>query len=97
MKGKYRKFVNLCGKINKILPCKSETDIDKLNAAIYKMYQIDENASVYYNRQLYIDCNCQKAKMREFLFTDKVHFEASEDVEEHPGIVLRYKDNENYD
>ena len=54
-------------------------------------YQLDNDASIYYDRELYIDCNLNKSKVRELLFTDKVHFEANEDVEEHVGIVLRYK------
>lgn len=88
---KYRQFVALCKQINSILPCKSEEDIDRLNKEIYKMYQLDNDASIYYDRELYIDCNFNKSKVRELLFTDKVHFEANEDVEEHVGIVLRYK------
>ena len=79
-----------CNALNKHIPFKNEDDRNIVNDMIWEMYQ--NGGALYWDRELFIDCDCSDEAKRDLLrFSDKVHFEPSEDVSEHPGVVVRYK------
>ena len=90
----------LCKKLNKLLPVKSPDDVNKINAWIYKEYleyhkKHDEYPKwdLYFDRELFINCGCDNDKVRSFsLHSGETMFYPSDDPDEHPGIVVRYKD-----
>lgn len=90
-----KRFVN---KLNKFIPCKCQEDVDNIFKLLEEMTTCDEDEwpknNLYWDRELYIDCNGDRDKLWDVLIhTDKVHFELSEDKDEHPGVVVRYNKN----
>ena len=79
-----------CDRLNGILAEKKEGFVDTLNLV---MEEVTKNGgSLYWDRQVFLDCNCNEKRMRKMVReTDLVHFEPSDDPEEHPGVVVRYK------
>ena len=89
----YRKGMrtkSICNKLNKLISEKKDGFIDNINAIINELYQ--KGGALYWDRQIYIDCNSDDERMRSLVTrTDKVEFEPSDDPTEHPGVVVRYK------
>ena len=85
-------FKRTCNKLNKILenrPENREEFIDKINEIIYnEVFQC--GGALYWNRELFIDCNCDTDKCREMIHRKDVMFEPTYDPVEHPGITLCY-------
>lgn len=85
-----------CNKLNKLIPCSSQEDRDKLNELIFEMLDHDE-CDIYYNeiywdRELYIDCGCNYDKCRDMVVNSgKVMFVPSNDPKYHPGVIIKYK------
>ena len=92
----FSKMKKLCKQLNALIPIKSDKDKNKLNDLLGEMMQQTEDGSnyaMYWDRELFIDCNCNDEKVREIvLHSGKVQFEPSEDPTEHPGVVVRYKE-----
>lgn len=79
-----------CNALNKHIPFKNEDDKNIVINMIWEMYQ--NGGALYWDRNIYIDCYYSNEAMRDLLSSsDKVRFEPSEDVSEHPGVVVRYK------
>lgn len=93
MKTEQMKMKLLCEKLNAHLPCKSQEDIDALNNLIYEMRKANPDSNLYWDREIYIDANFSFEQMREIAkYSGKVQFEPSDDPMEHPGVVVRYKE-----
>ena len=86
-------FKSTCDKLNKLLENRPESKrefIDAVNEIIYKeVFQC--NGSLYWNRELFIDCGTNDELCRKMIHTDKVMFVPSDDPIEHPGITMTYK------
>jgi hypothetical protein len=86
----------LCKQLNALIPIKSTEDNDKINALIYEVSQQVSYFNLYWDRELYINCGCDDKKVRHYtLHSGKVHFEPSEDPTEHPGVTVRYNEEQN--
>lgn len=86
-----RKLNKICKELNQHLPVKSQEDIDSLNSILTKAHGEIPEFRMYWDRDIYINCGCEDEKMRDLVRkTDKVHFEVSDDIEEHPGVVVKY-------
>ena len=75
--------------LNSLLPCKDK-DIHKVNDLINDVY--NAGGELFYSRKIYIDNNFDDEKIHNLIFTDKIVFVVSDDMEEHPGIKFQYKD-----
>ena len=84
------KFQKACDTLNNILQNKPNNFIDLINDIIYnKVFR--KGGELYWQRELYIDCNCDMDKCREKINADDVMFEPTFDTVEHPGITFGYK------
>jgi len=82
----------LCEKLNTLIPIKGDEDRDKINALIAEATTAVPHFNLYWDRDLYINCGYDDKKLRHTtLHSGKVRFEPSEDYDEHPGLVVRYK------
>lgn len=78
-----------CNAMNQIIKDNKEDRVDRLNAVMYKVFQ--DGGNLYWNRDVFITCNGDDVKMRELARTSlEVHFEPSDDPQEHLGVVLHY-------
>lgn len=77
-----------CDKLNSLLPA-NDNSINEINGIINEVRC--KGGELYCNRQIYIDCGFDWDKIHNLIYTDKVKFVPSDDVEEHPGIVIVYK------
>lgn len=83
----------LCNKLNKILSEKKEGFVDELNRLIEENV-FAKGGEMMWDREIAIHYGCDGIKMRELvLTTDLTEFCPSDDPEEHPGIVVKYKEN----
>lgn len=84
------KTKRICNKLNKLISEKKEGFIDEVNKIIYELYQ--KGGEMYWDREVWIDNNFDDKKCKDLVrYTDKVMFFPSDDEEEHPGVVIRYK------
>lgn len=84
------KTKRICNKLNKLIFEKEEGFIDEVNKIIYDLYQ--KGGAMYWNREVWIDNNCDDERCKDLVRnTDKVMFVPSDDEEEHPGVVIIYK------
>ena len=85
---------NACRRLNTIIPCKSQADVDKMNDIIKEMSSLplEPKLGMYWHRNVYIDCDCNDQLCRAMLIcTDKLRFAPTTDMEEHPGVEVKYK------
>lgn len=86
-------FKRTCNKLNKILnnrPDSQREFINTINEIIYnEVFQC--GGGLYWNRELFIDCNADDELCRKMIHTNKVMFVPADDPFEHPGITLAYK------
>ena len=83
----------LCKKLNKIIAEKKEGFIDELNKLIADLYE--QGGEMYWDRDIFINCNGDDERMRDLVRkTNLVQFEPSDDPDEHPGVVIRYKEEQ---
>lgn len=81
---------SLCKKLNTLIQNKKDGFINEVNTLIEELY--DNGCAMYWDRKIFIDCNFNEKKMRDLVkSSDLVQFEPSDDPEEHPGVVIRYK------
>lgn len=93
MKTEKMKMKLLCEKLNAHLPCKSQQDVDALNNLINEMRNANPDSGLYFDREIFIDANFNNELMRKItMYSGKVQFEPSNDPTEHPGVVVRYKE-----
>ena len=86
-----RQLNKICKELNQHLPVKLQEDIDSLNSILAKAHEEIPRFEMYWDRDIYINCVWEDEKMRDLVRkTDKVHFEVTDDLEEHPGVVVKY-------
>ena len=91
-KNKY--FSDLCEKLNSIIPCKKQKDIDKMTNLLQDMVDFPSQVKpqIYWDREVWIDSGFnEEVCMNMLIKTDKLYFEPSDDLTEHPGVWVRYK------
>lgn len=82
----------LCNKLNKIISEKKDGFIDELNKLMYEQV-FQKGWQLYWDREIFIDCNGNEKTMKDLVRkSDLVKFEPSDDPTEHPGVVIRYKE-----
>lgn len=87
-----RELNKICKELNAILPVRCQEDINKLNDIITGAFDKYSWFDLYYDRDIFIDCNGDHDKMAQLVTkTDDVRFYVNDDLEEHPGIVVKYK------
>ena len=80
-----------CNEMNKIISENKGNRIDLLNEVMAKVYA--EGGELLWNRDVFISCNGNDKTMRDLVrYSDKVHFEPSDDPVEHPGVVVYYNE-----
>ena len=87
------KFNRVCTKLNKILDNRPEDRkefIQKINDIIFTEV-FNKGGNLYWDRELFIDCNCDSELCREKIHQTNVMFRDTMDPIEHPGITLCYK------
>jgi len=82
-------FQDICDRLNSMLPC-SDKDIPEVNDIINDLYKA--GGELYFSRKIYIDNNFDDDKIHSLIHTDKIVFVVNEDMDEHPGITYKYKD-----
>ena len=91
---KKKYFSDLCEKLNALVPCKSQEDVDKMTALLQDMVDFPSQAKsqIYWDREVWIDSGFNDEVCMDMLIkTDKLYFEPSDDLTEHPGVWVRYK------
>ena len=84
---------DLCEKLNKLIPCKTEDDRKKLKKIIAEELPM-QGGSLYWHKKFFVDCKCNENKMKEVLTQDgTVEFSPCENQEKYPGIIVGYKKN----
>lgn len=87
-------FVDLCDKLNSCIPCKSQEDVDKMTSLLEDMtyFPSDFKPQIYWDREVWIDSGFNdEVCMNMLIKTDKLYFEPSDDMSEHPGVAVKYK------
>ena len=87
-------FVDLCDKLNSCIPCKSQEDVDKMTGLLQDMvnFPSQPTSQIYWDREVWIDSGFNdEVCMNMLIKTDKLYFEPSDDITEHPGVWVRYK------
>ena len=87
-------FIELCDKLNSCIPCKSQSDVDKMTELLGEMSDFPTNTKpqIYWDREVWIDSGFDDNKCMDILIhTDKLYFKPSDDMIEHPGIRVKYK------
>lgn len=82
----------LCDKLNSHLPCKSQEDVDTISNMLKEHFDKHPKHKIYWSRKVFIDSGFDDEMCFKMLIKRvDMHFVPSEDKEEHPGIVVRYK------
>lgn len=86
------KFQKVCDELNKVLNDKPEDYVLIINLIIDKKV-FNRGGSLYWDRDLFIDCGTDDNKCRRLIRTnpDDVMFRPTFDAIEHPGITFTYK------
>jgi len=75
----------ICDKLNQLIEEKPEGFKDEMNKLV-------ERVDMYFDREVYIECNGDYEKIREAVTkTDRFMFRPTEDPEEHPGITICFR------
>lgn len=91
---KKKYFHDLCEKLNVLIPCKNQEDLDKMTSLLQDMvdFPSQPQSQIYWDREVWIDSGFNDDVCMDMLIkTDKLYFEPSDDLTEHPGIWVRYK------
>lgn len=82
-----------CKRLNKLIDEKKEGFLNKVNKIMCNIYE--DGGMLYWDREIYVNCGFDDERARNLVRkTDLVMFEPSDDPEEHPGVVVRYKNRE---
>ena len=85
-------IAELCNKLNRHLPCQSQTDVDELTRLLQENIEAIPKRNIYWSREIYIDAGFKDDKCLDILIhSNRVSFVPSEDPVKHPGVVVRYK------
>lgn len=91
---KKKYFSDLCERLNSLIPCKNQKDIDKMTELLQDMVDFPSQVKpqIYWDREVWIDSGFNdEICMNMLIKTDKLYFEPSEDITEHPGVWVKYK------
>lgn len=91
---KKKYFSDLCEKLNALIPCKNQKDIDKMTRLLQDMVDFPSQVKpqIYWDREVWMDSGFNdEVCMNMLIKTDKLYFEPSDDVNEHPGVWVKYK------
>jgi len=80
-----------CDRLNKCLPCKTQEDVDNLYAIMNECINSIEGSMLYWSREIYIDSGFDFEKCGEILVYRECMFVPVNDIEEHIGIKVIYK------
>lgn len=83
-----------CDKLNSIIPCKTQQDVNEMTVLLQEVFDLPVKLKprLYWNREVWMDCGLDTDKCTMMLIcTDKLCFEPSDDMQEHPGITVKYK------
>lgn len=81
-------------KFNALLPCHTQEQIDNMIKAINAFLEIPVKPAfkIYYDGKVFIDNTTGILNdSRIIIFTDFVKFEPSDNIDEHPGLVVKQK------
>lgn len=84
------KLQEYCDKLNLYLPPKTQNEVDILVSVINELSNNINGCNIYWSREIFIDSGFNDDKCIEILITKPCHFEVSDDIEEHLGIVAKY-------
>lgn len=85
---------SVCDLLNALIPCKTQEDIDRMSSLLsdYFALPVQPVPKIYWSREIWIDCGFDDEKcINLLLFTDKLYFEPTDDMDEHPGVCVKYK------
>lgn len=91
---KKKYFSDLCEKLNTLIPCKNQKDIDEMTNLLQDMVDFPSQVKpqIYWDREVWMDSGFNdEICMNMLIKTDKLYFEPSDDVNEHPGVWVKYK------
>ena len=91
---KKKYFSDLCEKLNTLIPCKNQKDIDEMTNLLQDMVDFPSQVKpqIYWDREVWIDSGFNdEVCMNMLIKTDKLYFEPSDDITEHPGVWVKYK------
>ena len=91
---KKKYFSDLCEKLNVLIPCKNQKDIDEMTKLLQDMVDFPSQVrpQIYWDREVWMDSGFnEEVCMNMLIKTDKLYFEPSDDITEHPGVWVRYK------
>lgn len=91
---KKKYFSDLCEKLNVLIPCKSQDDVNKMTKLLQDMVDFPSQVKprIYWDREVWIDSGFNDEICMDMLIkTDKLYFEPSDDLTEHPGVWVKYK------
>ena len=82
----------VCNKVNTLVPCKDDSDVMGIIREMMDYNPRPYNFDVYWNRDLYMRCDFHSDKAWDvFLHTELTEAVVSDDMQEHPGIVIQLK------
>ena len=84
------KLQEYCDKLNMYIPPQTKNEMDIIIDILNELSNDIKGGNIYWSREIYIDANFDDDKSFEIMITKPCHFEVSDDIEEHPGIVLKY-------
>lgn len=88
---KQKKIQEYCDKVNALLENKDAKGfVDVINDMIHVL----NDTALYWSRSVYIACNCDYEDCWESIKTYPELFKCviSDDMDEHPGLTIRFKD-----
>lgn len=91
---KKKYFSDLCEKLNVLIPCNNQKDIDEMTKLLQDMVDFPSQVrpQIYWDREVWMDSGFnEEVCMNMLIKTDKLYFEPSDDVNEHPGVWVKYK------
>lgn len=83
-----------CDQINSVLKKGNEDEIKEvINKVVWDMSQV-EDSNLYFSRAVFIanNCNVENAKKDLLRNPEDYIFAVSDDLEEHPGITIHFRD-----
>lgn len=81
----------ICKKLNNLITEKKEGFVDEVKSIIADL--ANDGKKLYWNNKVFFDCKCNLRKLKELVRdTDLVQFEPSDDQENYPGVVIKYKE-----
>lgn len=89
-----QKFQNYCDRLNSALQIVDKESMkNALNAIIAEMYNEFEDSNLYFSRDTYIANKFDGNEIKKDLLNHPADytFEVSDDLDEHPGVVINFK------